>query len=237
MNVQPDGESRPGLGLRVVASNSSHTEWGSEMDTLEHNGRIYAVEILPDEHHGAPWEEEDGHGPVSGWTRRDKAPGEMVLCKDRGMRRLYDFAEACRIARRDGWGFLPFRLTYGADDPTAFQRTSKASGGWAKAGPFEAYDPDNFNAAISKVYAAHRATMTARQYAAAAAMSDFERLRRYCEGDWHYVGVNVTAVCDCCNSPTGESASLWGIESDAGDYLDKVARELAEELDARRFNN
>ena len=31
---------------------------------------------------GAPWEEHDGHGPVSEWTRRAKRPGEIVLVKD-----------------------------------------------------------------------------------------------------------------------------------------------------------
>jgi hypothetical protein len=53
---------------------------------------------------GAPWEEHDGHGVVSDWTRRDKRSGEIVLCTDRGSKRYYDFAESMRIARRDGWG-------------------------------------------------------------------------------------------------------------------------------------
>lgn len=60
--------------------------------------------------HGAPWDEEDGHGPVSDWRHHnymgypDKRPGERVLCTDRRSSRLYDFEGACRIARRDGWG-------------------------------------------------------------------------------------------------------------------------------------
>lgn len=69
-------------------------------------GRDYtfAVKTVCDSDHGAPWEEEDGHGPVSDWERRDKLPGELILNEDRGMKRFYDFAEACRIARRDSWG-------------------------------------------------------------------------------------------------------------------------------------
>lgn len=52
----------------------------------------------------APWKEHDGHGPVSEWTQRDKAPGERVLSEDRRSKRFYDFAEAVKIAKRDGWG-------------------------------------------------------------------------------------------------------------------------------------
>ena len=52
----------------------------------------------------APWEGECGHGPVSGWTTRSKSAGERLLCSDCGLRRYYDFAEAVKIAKRDGWG-------------------------------------------------------------------------------------------------------------------------------------
>lgn len=74
------------------------------MDTITINGLTFSVELEYDCCHGAPWEEEDGHGPVSDWTRRDKRPGERVLHSDHGSRRYYDVAEATRIAKRDGWG-------------------------------------------------------------------------------------------------------------------------------------
>lgn len=51
----------------------------------------------------APWEEHDGHGPVSGLVRRDKRPGERVLQAESRVAIYYDFAEAVRIAKRDGW--------------------------------------------------------------------------------------------------------------------------------------
>lgn len=70
----------------------------------------FRVEIPHSMDHGAPWEEEDGHGPVSDWTTRDKQPGELVLNSDRHSKRYYDFAEACRIALRDGWGIGQDRL-------------------------------------------------------------------------------------------------------------------------------
>lgn len=77
-----------------------------EKITINIAGRDYtfAVKTERDEESRTPWEDSDGHGPVSDWTRRDKLPGELILNEDRGMKRFYDFAEACRIARRDGWG-------------------------------------------------------------------------------------------------------------------------------------
>ena len=79
---------------------------GSE--TFELCGQVFRVTILHDEHADAPWDAEDGHGEVSEWTTRDKLPGELVLADERGRKRYYDFAGACKIARRDGWNAAPF---------------------------------------------------------------------------------------------------------------------------------
>ena len=68
------------------------------------NNQSFAVDWSPDPDMGPPWKEEDGHGPVSEWTRRSKRPGEMVLCSDRGCRRYYNFQSAVKIARLEGWG-------------------------------------------------------------------------------------------------------------------------------------
>ena len=57
-----------------------------------------------DNDYGEPWKEECGHGPVTDWVRRDKHSGERVLCSDRFSKCYYDFAEAMKIAKRDGWG-------------------------------------------------------------------------------------------------------------------------------------
>lgn len=182
--------------------------------------------IEPDNDHGAPWDNCDGHGPVSDWTRRDKKPGELVLNTDRQSKRFYDYAEACRIARRDQWGWLPgtlqtcdlgngiFAASYVDPLPPLAMHT--------------AHGHDCQHSARSQLYAMHRATMTAREYAARAAMQDYERLRDWCNDHWHYVGVIVTATdSDGCEI---DSRSLWGIESDAGDYLLEVANELLGEL-------
>jgi len=71
---------------------------------IEVDGLLFGVELVPDECHGPPWKEEDGHGPVSEWTTRRKAPGERVLSGRAGRHLYYDFEEACEIALREGWG-------------------------------------------------------------------------------------------------------------------------------------
>lgn len=76
---------------------------------LKHKGRTFTVEVERDEDHGAPWDEEDGHGPVSDWTRRSKLPGELVLWSTgNGSKRFYDFAAACKQAREEGWNAAPY---------------------------------------------------------------------------------------------------------------------------------
>ena len=152
----------------------------------------FKVEIEYDADHGAPWENEDGHGPVSGWTTRDKRPGELVLSSHgRNARIYYDFAEACRIALADCWGIPEARLA-----------------GWTeRAGQ----------------------APTKRQIAAAAAMTDYDHLRRWCADEWQYVGVIVTLLDDE-GEETEVSDSLWGIEDSDTDYLEEQAWLIADEL-------
>ena len=155
-----------------------------DWEEFEHNGRTFARRTEHDDSHGHPWEECCGHGVVSGWEHRDKAPGELILATDwRSAKLFYDFAATVRIARRDGWDTPPYR------------------------------------------------TGTPRQRAARAARADYEFLRRYCDGQWSYVGVIVAPVCECCGEVKEDDAqSLWGVESDSDDYLREVSEELAEEL-------
>lgn len=74
-----------------------------------HQGFSVRIEIVQDTDTGPPWEECEGHGPVSDWRKGGKRPGELSLCQiyNHGglpSHRYYDFAEACRVALRDGWG-------------------------------------------------------------------------------------------------------------------------------------
>jgi hypothetical protein len=76
---------------------------------------------------------------------------------------------------------------------------------------------------------------TARQYAARAAMADFERLRGWCNDDWTWAGVCVVVARNGVTLTGKYAHALWGIESDAGDYFNEVAAELTGEAlaDAR----
>lgn len=150
------------------------------MHTITHKGRDFRVEYIVDDQHGAPWKENDGHGPVSEWTTRDKKPGELVLNNDRHSRRYYDFAEAVRIAKRDRWG-----------------------------------------------HESAPATATKNQKATIAARADFEYLRGWCNDEWQYVCVIVTAINN--DGTDGETESLCGVD-DLNNYPAEVARELADEI-------
>jgi hypothetical protein len=57
----------------------------------------------------------------------------------------------------------------------------------------------------------------------------FEYLRSWCNDQWSYVGVIVTLLDDDGAPNEDYVQSLWGIESDAYDYLNQVAQELAQE--------
>jgi len=158
-------------------------------ETREIDGKEYRIDFFQDEDMGPPWKEHDGHGPVTDWTTRDKHPGELILNKDSGSRRYYNFAEACKIALRDGWDSKPYN-TDGSQTP--------------------------------------------RQQAAKAALADFERLLAWCIDAWHWCGVVVTERRTDSDgySYDGPSESLWGIESDAGEYFETVIGELIAELKA-----
>lgn len=198
-------------------------------DIFEHNGNRFKVTFPPDWDRWAPWDEEDGHGPVSDWTTRAKRPGELILARDGCRYQYYDFAEACRIARRDGWGpgFYHQREERGANGLRrgyaqwyVGRQLHTYTGEWRD----DEYLWDGAREAMRASYP------SARAYAAAAAMADYDRLRQWCDDQWCYVGVVVELVDEEDEPVSCHGASLWGIESDAGDYLEEVARELADEV-------
>jgi hypothetical protein len=77
-------------------------------ETRESGTMSFRVDWVYDHVTDTPWDREDGHGPVSDWERREKKPGELILVTNRHSKRFYDFAEAVKIARRDGWNTTPF---------------------------------------------------------------------------------------------------------------------------------
>ncbi len=71
------------------------------------DGFTLTATIHDDDNSGRkPWHD-CGHGPVTGWLSRAKAPGELILASDGGSHRFYDYAAAVAIARRDSWGARP----------------------------------------------------------------------------------------------------------------------------------
>lgn len=83
-------------------------------DTITRGGRNFRVNIHNDPDTGPPWEEHDGHGPVReirhghGWGHVKKRPGERVLHSNHRNVWLYDWQEACKLARKDGWNAEPY---------------------------------------------------------------------------------------------------------------------------------
>lgn len=162
------------------------------LEEFERGGYRFRAYTEDDDYNGAPWENEDGHGPVrkangpwSGYA--SKRPGERPLnAPVRGEYWfLYDVQEAQRIALRDGWDAEPL------------------------------------------------GTGTKRQQAARAVAADFERMRAWVAGEWGYIGVTLEYWDEERGDWWHTGGSLWGVESDTGDYLDEVARELADEFIAK----
>lgn len=65
--------------------------------------------------------------------------------------------------------------------------------------------------------------MTPEQITEAAVQAEYKYLSGYANDDWHYCGVVVS------HALPSASQSLWGVESNAGAYLEEVARELADQ--------
>ncbi len=61
---------------------------------------MFRLSLVADNSAGAPWKECDTMGSVSDWETRGKAPGELLLCEDRGSKRFYDFAGAMKANRQ-----------------------------------------------------------------------------------------------------------------------------------------
>jgi hypothetical protein len=140
---------------------------------------------------GEPWKEHDGHGPVSEWRSIDsKQAGERVLGQDGRSARFYDFAEACKIAKRDGWGYSGQYVFEDGKKPRLSEEARK---------------------------------LTPKQRATRAAEEDYERMRQWCNDEWHWISVGVEV------SHRGEVLDTdycGGIE-DYTDYWREHAAEVA----------
>lgn len=211
--------------------------YAGESISCEVDGFTCTATLHADDDTTPPWERHDGHGTVSPWINASmrhgyarKSPGELVLCSDHGRARLYDFAGACKIARRDGWG-APFHSQTIERGANGLRRLRCD---WFVGRELHVHFSDWTDELDSSDYAAAHDAMratypSARAYAAAAARADYDRLCKWCDDQWQYVGVAVTVEREDVQLTGPYDHALWGIESDAGDYLAEVACELLPE--------
>jgi hypothetical protein len=173
-------------------------------DVIRVQGRTFVMAIAPDDAMGPPWEEHDGHGVVSEWTTRGKAPGERVLNQDGRSYRYYDVAESTRIAKRDAWGLGPDAM---AELGRKLGRTPTRK--------------QVIAAAVESDFE------RLRQWC-----NDVWHWCGVCLFDMPRDGVerNPEHVANALPFGILDHRALWGIESDSPDYHAEVARELIAEF-------
>lgn len=190
-----------------------------ETFTFEHNGDGYTALFEFDDSCGTPWDEHDGHGPVSKLTLRAKKAGELLLSENGQYRRFYDYAEACKIAFRDQWGWMPEKVV----------DTENPDGSWTlTCGTFTA-NAETYSEAYRKIYDAHRATMTPKQYAAEAVKRDYEYLKSWCNEEWFFGTLTVRKTEDCPRCGKSETVGMLA-SNDGADIFAIVALDLAKTL-------
>ena len=86
--------------------------------------------------------------------------------------------------------------------------------------------------ALANLCAALGRPATRGEILSSAVRADFEFLRKWCDGEWYYVGVCVRST-DSDGDAIGEpfEKALWGVESGNADYIREVAAELASEIE------
>lgn len=155
------------------------------------------IALKHDESMGEPWKEHDGHGEVS-------------------EQRYHRFGCGTRPPKRAGERLLYWeRGYYRLYNFAATMKKAKAEG-WGLGKEDEA-----------ELAAKLGRTPTPREIIAQAVERDFDRLRAWCNNEWHWIGVAVTLEDENGNELGHES--LWGIESD-GDYWREVACDLSNRL-------
>lgn len=195
--------------------------------TCEKDGFTVTARIQRDDDIGPPWKVHDGHGPVSDWTRRDKLPGERVLCEDRGSKMYYDIAEAVKIAKRDGWDAEPYAICKICGEG---RFPDDKRHGWTTV----SVDGITTTEGDHKFIPAE----PRGQIAARAVEADFKAMKAWCDNEWSWCSV---ILCVSKNGIELEdyAACLGGIElnypGSDNSYLTEVANELlAEAIKAGR---
>ena len=73
-------------------------------EIIKFNGRDFKVSLYYDNDMGAPWVEDDGHGAIREIRPpSEKRPGEIIVNDGRGNYWAYNFQDAIKTAKADGW--------------------------------------------------------------------------------------------------------------------------------------
>lgn len=215
-----------------------HTKRYDDGDTFEYKGRTFKVFIRPEDGADPPWQDEDGHGPVTDWTTESKRPGWWLLATDRSSSRYYDAQAAMAKAKKEGWGLCDeakAKLIERLARPRTLRRPKKGAKPMLNQTGFIRQTFSYANHQIETVNVPGRdpnKPLTEGEILAEAVRLDYEWLRGWCNDQWHYVGVIVVHVPNGVDEREVEvdySYALWRINSDDDDYIMDVAHELAEE--------
>lgn len=190
-------------------------------ETFELHGLTFAAYTTPDDSHGRPWVESDCYGIVREATGENyanvrplKSPGERFLKWERRWGLAYDWQGTMKKARAEGWGL-------GAEARAALiERNANRDALAAARREQEATPPHGRPSAhirAAELVPQFTREPTRGEIVAESVRLDFERLRAWANGEWHYVGV-IVELLDTEGNGTGEDESLWAIESDCADY-------------------
>lgn len=189
-------------------------------EIIKKEGYVFKVFLPDDDRNIPPWEDYDGHGPVSDWESRGKHPGEWVLNSDYGSKRFYDAQEANKIAKRDGWGL----------NDTALRELRERINRVRKKVPGTRLG--NHREILELLPEEQWREPTKGEIRAEAVRRDYEFLCGWCTDRWGYIGVCVMCLGKEEDEPDegvcldySESKDLWGIESCSDDYIEEVAHE------------
>jgi hypothetical protein len=204
--------------------------------TFTYLGLTFLLTSEQDTDHGAPWEEEDGHGPVrelcrAGYSSNGhyrnmgKGPGEIAFSSGERYATIYayDVQAATKTARAE-WGL--------SDDKLAALRERIAE----KAMFLDARTRNNAGGKfIPRPVSEFMREPTKGEIAAEAARLDFEHVRGWVRDEWAYHCLKVE-LCDVDGETVdGEAEYLGGVcysdndtpESIAAEYGEDMAHELA----------
>ena len=202
------------------------------------HGHKFIARVYDDSDMGAPWESEDGHGPVSEWKHSDqKRPGERPLGnRDRGFQRFYDWQEATAIAKRDGWGLNPEALAKLTERKKALGLNNPPTPGEI-AQEAVRLDYDRLDGWARDLWHWVGISVSPMQASRATLLDALESVLDSDTLESAHDAARLAINAADEYAPENYSNALWGIESDNPEYHSQVAQELADQIIAEMESN